>query len=277
MIARSNNLAVIPQVVSEVLRLTDDPYVGSRALEQTIEREPGVSAKLLRVASSAYYGGQPVPSISRAIGVLGMNTIRSLVVSVAYHQNMSAKPQAACLDKVEFWKHSLAVATTARVLGKLKNPGLAEELYCAGLMHDVGILILDRFCPDLLDMSYEKARSLGIPLHVAEQDVMGFDHAVVGALLAKRWGLSPLLESAIRCHHSLADADHLQTNAFIALADHLAHQSGCAGFKGLAGATLDPDVLTIVDLPEAQLEIIAKVVEAEVIRAQDAFQIRAAA
>ena len=115
-IARSENLPVLSNVVTQVLKLADDPNASPRTLEKIIERDPALTAKSLRVSNSSYYGMSQVTSIGRAISVLGMNTIRSLVIGVAYQQILGARTVAQKFDKMLFWKHSLAVAVVASPL-----------------------------------------------------------------------------------------------------------------------------------------------------------------
>src|SRR5262249_24324776 len=150
-ISRSENLPVLPQIVSQVLKLADDVEASPKDMERIIERDPAITAKLLRVANSSYYGLHQVSSTGRAISMLGMNAVRSLVVGVAYQQIIAGRTQASHFNKLEYWRHSLGVATAARILAKLKAPMLSEEMYVAGMMHDVGLLVLDRFQPMELD------------------------------------------------------------------------------------------------------------------------------
>ncbi|MBC8065896.1 MAG: HDOD domain-containing protein, partial [Chlorobia bacterium] len=128
-IARSENLPVLPQIVSQIMKLADDPDASPKEMEQIIERDPAVTAKILRVANSSYYGVNNIPSIARAISMLGMNTIRSLIIGVAYQQIISGRTFASHFNKLEFWRHSLGVGTGSRILSKIKIPLSAEELY----------------------------------------------------------------------------------------------------------------------------------------------------
>lgn len=274
-IARSENFPVLPQVVSQVLKLADDPNATARQFESVIERDPAVTAKILRVANSAYYGLNNVPSVGRALGVLGYNTIRSLVITVAYQQVLSNKSLTTQFDKIEFWRHSLGVATAARILAKMKLPGMADELYSAGMMHDVGLLVLDRFLPSELDRAIQMSREDCAALHQAERVVMGFDHADVGAVLAERWGLSSLLMSAIKNHHQLDPSDpNFETTCFVSAANTLAHQAGLRNNCGDSEVQFCEDAVEAISLPEEQLAVIRTVIAQEVEKASEAFQIK---
>jgi len=273
-VSRSENLPVLPQVASAVLRLADDPNSSPKMMERTIERDPAITAKILRVANSAYYGLSNVGSIGRAIGVLGMNAVRSLVVGVVFQQLAAGKEQAPSYSKLEYWRHSLAVAVTARILGKLRMPAAAEELYVAGMMHDVGMLVLDRFCSDEFDRAIQFARSQQIPLHMAERFAFGYDHCQVGAMLVAKWSLPTVVARAIEFHHNpKADTESQLATAIVCLADHLAHRAGLTNNVPLPKLPDWTEPREMVGISEEQLTVIQQVVVQEVIRAQDAFKI----
>lgn len=277
-VARSENLPVLPQVATVVLRLADDPNASARNLEKLIERDPALAAKTLRVANSSYYGLSNVGTVARAISILGMNSIRSLVISVSYQQMISGRVTAKNFDKTAFWSHSLAVATAAKILGKMKRPEKAEELYLAGMMHDVGYLVLDRFCPSELDESIRMSRSEMISVYEAELKLLGFDHGEVGGLLAQKWGLPKPLESAIRFHHRVAlDEDFQEMTAIVNVADYLAHEAGLTNSSPANTAKMDPAAETLLELPPQQLKVVSEVMMQEVSRAQTAFSIPQAA
>ncbi len=273
-VSRSENLPVLPQIVSQVLKLADDPESSPKALERIIERDPAITAKILRVANSAYYGLHSVPSVSRAISVLGMNTIRQLVVGIAYQQMISGRQSSQQFQKTEFWKHSLAVAIGSRILGKIKMPLRAEELYGAGMMHDVGMLVLDRFCPTEFDQALKSCHEENIPLHEAEQFLYEFDHAVIGGLLAEKWRLTGIMSNAIRYHHEpTADEKTAESTYIIHAADVLANRAGISNHLRPMEIPLDPAAEDYLGLPSEQYEVIMKVMSEEVARAQQAFGI----
>lgn len=269
---------MLPQIASSVIRLADDPDSSSRDMEKMIERDSAIAAKVLRVANSSYYGLSQVASISRAISILGINSVRSLVVGIAYQQIIGSRQLSLRFSKLDFWRHSVAVATAAKILGKLKAPAISEELYTAALMHDVGLLVMDRFATSELDQAIECALEKGIRLHEAEQLLFEFDHAQVGALLADKWGLSPKMTSAIRYHHApLEDTENLDFTPFIAAADTLAYQCGYISTYGPSEREIEPEVLELIGIPAEQLDPIRNVITIEVEKAQEALQIKMAA
>lgn len=281
-ISRSENLPILPQVVTAVMKLADDPQGSPKALERAIERDASLTAKLLKVANSTYYGGNSVPSVGRAISVLGLNTVRQLILALSMHTMTSQKGCDKSLDRIAFWQHSLATGTAARILAKLKMPMKAEEMYSAGMMHDIGIVVMERFAPEELAEAIKVASSEGIELHEAEQRLFGFDHGEIGGLLAEKWRLNPTVRNAIQYHHAPEqDTETPDTTLLISVANTLAHQCGFSTLPvpGNPQCKMDPLIDAQLGMPEDQLEVIRTVLQQEVKRAQDALQIsqRAAA
>ncbi len=273
-VSRSENLPVLPQVVNQVLTLADDVNASSRSMEKLIECDAAIAAKILRVASSAFYGAAAVPTIGRAISILGMNTIRALVVGIAYQQVVAGRSVSTSFSKLDFWRHCMAAATASRILGKMLMPGKAEDLYCAGMLHDVGLLVLDRFAPSELDAAIQASLEDRIPLFMAEDHLYGLNHAVVGEILANKWNLSPLVHAAIRYHHDVCEDDeHHVTTCIVAASDYLAHKVGYGNPLNAPLFDLDEVVVAALNLPEGQLDVIASVLGPEVEKQEKAFGI----
>lgn len=272
---RSENLPVLPQAVSSILRIADDPNVSQRDLEKAFEKDPAITAKILKVSNSAYYGGANIPTIGRAISFLGISAIRSLVVGIAFQQVTSSKPNTKHFDKVGFWRHSLATAVACRILGKLKCPARSEEMYCIGMIHDIGYLVFDRFMPDEFDTSLEMAKKHGVLVCQAEGKVMEFDHAEVGALLASRWRLSDSMVNAIRWHHEPEkDTKTRETTVILAAAHALAYDAGY-GHQGQKTEMIDRTDLIALELPDEQIPVIMQVIQTEVEKTCEQFNVAA--
>jgi len=274
-IARSENLPVLPQSVSSVLRLADSPSVSPRQIAQCIERDPAITAKVLRAANSAYYGFSNVNTVGRAISCLGMNSIRSLVISVALQNMLAGRTGSQSFNKTEFWKHSLAVGIACRVLGTMKIPAKADEIYSAGMMHDVGFIALDRFLARDFDDLVRQSKASGSSLTQLMQVSLGFDQKEVGSLLAERWKLPAMMKHAILFHERPQDdGDYFETTAIVSAANTLAHQAGFT--LGLPGMSTEfaPGVMEGLGLPMAQYEAIGNVMVAEVERAMVDMKLR---
>lgn len=273
-VARSENLPVLPQIVGQALRLADDPNASARDLEHLIEREPAIAGKVMKVANSAAYGTQAATNLARAISLIGVNMMRSLVVGVAFQQSVSQKETSKHFNRLDLWRHSLATATAARILARLRMPMKTEEMFVAGILHDVGLLVLDRFAPEELDASMKLCSAEQRPLFEIEQRRNGWDHSDAGGLLADKWGLSPMIKHAILFHHNpLMDGDYYETTCYVAAANALAHQCGFTNNQPNIEFDVDPDVAEAIGLPVEQFEAIRMVVINEVAKAEQAFGI----
>ncbi len=154
-------------------------------------------------------------------------------------------------------------------------PMRAEELYCAGMMHDIGYLILDRFMGTELDTALEQALNDKTPIHEQEEFLYGFTHADVGGLLAEKWGMTPMIQAAVKYHHNpQEDGNYFETTCFISAANVLAHQAGFT--NNTVGITweLEPHVVKAVGIPLEQFDAIRDVMVQEVLKAQDTFKIQ---
>jgi HD-like signal output (HDOD) protein len=258
------------------MRLADDTDANPREIEKAIEMDPAITAKILKVANSAYYGSSHIPTLGRAISFLGLTTVRSVVISIAMQQMVNGRTHCPSLDKLELWKHSLATAVACRIVAKLKNPGKAEELYCAGMVHEIGLLAMDKFVPQELNAAMTKARESGRPLIEVEQEEIGFTHADAGRVLAARWGLSQLVVNAIQYWHDpYAAEEYFETTAIVALAKALAVSLGFTYSSVACAPELDPELMGHVGIAEEQFAIIGDVVTHEVAKALESFQIAA--
>lgn len=275
-ISRSENLPVLPQAVSQILKLADDPNSSARDIEKVVERDPAISAKILKVANSAYYGGSSAPTISRAVSFLGMNQVRSLVVGVAFQNIIGTKSSANHFDKIEYWRHSLATATAARILGSLRIPIKAEELFVAGMVHDIGMLVMDKFLPTEFDTCLTTANQMGVPLADVQQDQLGFNYAEIGGLLASRWKMSEMVKNAVIYHpNPMMDGDYYETTSFVTVANALAHQCGFTNNMPGVPCEIDEMAADAVGLPVEQFDTVRDIMVQEVLRAQEAFKIAA--
>lgn len=192
-----HQLPAMPQVVQEVMASFRDEHAGSATLAHKIAFDQGLSARVLRVANSSFYGLQrEVGSIQDAVMVLGFDCIRSLVVSAGF---MRAFPATAdgLFDRHEFWLRSFRVATyteaVANCLGEER-----QQAFTAGMFHDVGQLVFDVCIPEQFADLLRQQKATGRELIEVERMVLGFDHGEIGGDMAKRWNFPPRIEHAIR-------------------------------------------------------------------------------
>lgn len=277
-IARNENLPALKAILSQILSMTDDPTTSSRDLEKLIQQDPAISAKLLRAANSSFYGGHSVSSIARAISVLGFDVVRNLIVALSYQQMIGQRSNARVFSKVAYWRHSVATATAARIIGKLKMPMKAEELYGLGIMHDIGLLVLERHALDPLEAACKSAKQSEGPLEDALRSILGYDQAQVGALLAEKWSLPSGMRAAIE-HHLQPEKDtkHMETTTVIAISDQIACKTGHSVTETQHPEEVNPQYLAALDISPDQVPVIEQVVVSEVQRAESSFGTQLAA
>jgi HD-like signal output (HDOD) protein len=202
LIADSCTLPPMPAVATRVMREMMHPDASAGSLSKIIEVDQALVSRILKIANSAFYGcARKVSSIQLAVVVLGFSTLKNLVIATStkslYHQQSEAQ-QA-------LWEHSLGVGIASHVLAIPFAPANLEDTFTAGLLHDLGKLILYAKAPARYTEILEQQKQ-GIACHVSEQKAYGFTHADVGTVLANRWNLPEAFESAIGLHHSLDSA-----------------------------------------------------------------------
>ena len=182
-----HQLPAIPAVVQELIQNFDNPALDSQHLAQKISQDQALVAKVLRVANSAFYGlPRQVGSTQEAVVVLGFSTVRSLVLSAGFIDAFSASTPTACVDREHYWQRSLVIATYARAVAKCLRQD-SEMAFSAGLLHDIGIMVLDVCAHERFAVVWKNAQGDGDELIQAERAAFGFDHAELGAEVARRW------------------------------------------------------------------------------------------
>lgn len=204
LINRIERLPALPHVISLVLRKIDDPRSSISDIAKTLSGDEGLVANILKLANSAYYGfPRRVVSITEAIVILGLNTLKSLIYTVLAKDLLGKEVRGYALNKGDLWRHSIACAIICREIARKKRLGDAESFFVAGLLHDIGKIVLDEYLqPEYEEVVKKTSESLE-PFNVIEKDLLGFDHQDVGGLLAKKWNLPDFLISAINHHHNI--------------------------------------------------------------------------
>lgn len=205
-VTRIGDLPAIPGVVTEVMNLTSDPNASVSELSGLIERDPVLTAKLLKISNSAYYGmRQVVGTLKLALVILGAREVRSIVIGIAVLDTFRDEETEMLLGQHGLWQHSLLVAGMAKKLGAYLDLSLQGEGFIVGLLHDIGKLVLWKHLGAEYRELFERAQREAVPLHQLEQDVLGFNHADAAAALAEAWNLPETLTFAIGAHHTNND------------------------------------------------------------------------
>lgn len=224
-VQKVKDLAVLPQVVHQIIHLTSNPNASAKDLERLISIDQGMSMRVLNTVNSAYYGfSRKIASIKDAVVLLGFKAVRNLAMTVSMFDLFVGKTDRQNLRRGKWWRHSIDTALCARLIASQVTGVSPDEAYTAGLLHDIGKPLLDRYG----DAPYEQVEDLvaqGVPELAAEQQVYGCDHTTVGRAVSLHWGFPEKLVEAIGCHHAqTADGLHeASLTAVVALANQVAH------------------------------------------------------
>lgn len=219
LLASARALPTLPQVVRYILETIDDENASADTLVQHLNTDPAIVARLLAAANSSAFGlASKVASTRQAIIVLGVTTVRKITLATALIDRFAGVGSEGRL----IWRHSLAVATCARSLAERceSNP---EAAFSAGLLHDIGQLLMAAVAPLAGKRVRELALSEEIPTLEAENRIFGYDHSEAGAALAGLWQLPAELIGAISGHHRPEDGEHGQIADLIHVAEVLSH------------------------------------------------------
>ncbi len=271
-----SDLPTLPTVALEVAALLDDPRSTPKQITEVMKADQALTSKVLKLVNSAYYGiPGGVASVERAVAFLGYNTIFQLLIGVSVLE-FSRLGGAAGIDIREFWKHSLGVAVAAEMIGARIGYEGKEELFAAGLLHDLGKLALAKVAKKKFILAVEQARKDGIRLLKAEREQGLPTHDKVGDTLARQWRFPPALRAAIAAHHRSREVRNQTVPTpmqalldIVVLADSL-----CRRFEiGDGGDPVIPDLdddlverlgLLKKDMPQVKGEMTRKVEQSKV-------------
>jgi putative nucleotidyltransferase with HDIG domain len=249
------SLEPLPANAARVLRLLDDPDVNIRRLTESLTRDPALTAELLRIANSALYGFGPAwKSFSEVVMRLGLRRIRTLVLGAAMGRMLARPLSGYGLGREALWRHALSTAQSARYLANVIHFPDGEAAYVAGLLHDIGKVVLDRYVLEDGRQLAEVIRKADLRHWQAEQQLFGLDHAAVGGMIARKWQFPTELAEAIQFHHLPACAGVDPTlSAIVNVANALApyHYGNQTTF---GEREAQPEALALLDLSPEQLE-----------------------
>ena len=201
----------MPGTAVRLLALIDNPAMRVSQIEQILRQDPGLTANVLRLANSAYFGiPSKVGSIRQAVILLGLKRLIQMVIAACVSAIMDKPVPGYDLPPGELWRHSIAVSVAAEGLVKELNAEAAEEIFTAALLHDVGKLVLGQFDQDEYHQ-IETAVSQGISFEMAEKIVLGANHADIGAQILTKWSLPQEIVNAVQFHHAPEDAGQRNT------------------------------------------------------------------
>lgn len=196
-----SRLPALPIVVQEVIGSFDNPQMSVSTLANKISQDQVITAKILRIANSPFYGlPRQVASVQDAVVILGFDSVRNITIAAGLIHGFAHAPEV-CFDPRQFWMSNMQVAVYAKIIAKKlgQNPEIA---FTAGLLHDIGLIVLAVCIPDVYGQLFKRQPDSGLPLFELEQAELGFDHAMLGAEVARRWNFPEVILHAIQFHHA---------------------------------------------------------------------------
>lgn len=265
LISAVSDVVSLPETVRRVNEMVDDQRSSAADIGEVIRQDPGLAARLLRIANSPFYGfPSHIDSIPLAITVIGTNQLRDLLLATSAIQTFSSFPNEL-VSLETFWRHSLRCAIIARTLAAHLHEANVEHYFTAGLLHDIGYLIIYRELPELASQTLTHSNQNREIVHIVEQEIIGFDHGAVGGELLRQWNLPPSLCEAVEFHHTPRFAkQYPREAAIIHIANFLANtmlarvggnieETEALEVTALKTAGLTPDILQTV-LKEADAQ-----------------------
>ena len=249
-------LISLPEIYLRLQQVIDDPDHTRDQVAEILSYDPSLSARVLRIANSSYYGfPREIESVASAVGIIGEIDLRNLVLATSVAGSMNALSYRG-VNIDDFWLHSLRCGITARLIAKAIGGFSPETLFLAGILHDLGILVIyqhDATLAAVISRQIDQQHQLR---DQAERELLGFDHAEVGALLLEAWGLSAELAELVRCHHQYQLAqDNKGASLMLALANLMAQDGPAADIDS------DPRLAAMIGQLEISPDTLGRLVQ----------------
>jgi len=257
-------LPPMPQVVTKAQEVIRNPSSGIKELAAVLEKDQALVGKILKLANSAYYGvSGKVSSVEHASVMLGYKTLGDLILMAGSSNLLGQNLEGYGLPSGALWEHSLAVATGARLIIAKKRPRLQNNAFSAGLMHDVGKLVLDAHILKRKQDNPESFSDGYISLD-REQQILGFDHAEMAAELCNKWRIPEAITKAVTYHHNPFNSDKDPLAFTVNMADTIALSSGYGAISEDAIYEVDPRIMKFLGITEDNLQQISEKVSESV-------------
>lgn len=225
---KESDLPTLPVVVDRIISVASDQKTTTEELAEIVSYDQGMTNKLLKLSNSIYYAQKTkVETIKRAITVIGFDEIIGIALGMGILSSFTDK-SGLSLDMKALWIHGIGVATVSKELAKRTNPGIANKIFIPGLLHDMGKVIFAVYFKD----EYREVRQFAMekkkPLYFAENAILKLDHAILSALLMKRWNFPQSIMLPCRFHHNPESAPikFKHQALIINLADYLTQKAG---------------------------------------------------
>ncbi|MBN1760409.1 MAG: HDOD domain-containing protein [Chitinispirillaceae bacterium] len=263
------NLPTLPQVATRLMSIINNPLTSSSDVAFVVGQDLSLSAKVLRLANSAFYGiPRSITSINNAVVILGLKVINTMVLSLTvFDMFPDDKQTSALFDRKSFWLHSLSCGLIAKFLAtRIRKVILfdPEEAFCAGLLHDIGKVVMEQYLHDDFHDALEHATINKIPIYQAENSTLGYSHTDIAEWLTTSWSLPSEIRLSLMYHHDPQRS--VQSQDIISLchlADWLCYKTGMVISGDYEAPELDENAMQLLKLLPEDIEAIKELLPVE--------------
>jgi HD-like signal output (HDOD) protein len=214
-VGRISDLPTLPRTVLRITELVNNPKSSARDLARVVSEDQVLTARLLKLVNSSFYGfPQKISTVAGAVVLVGFDAIRNLLLTTSIF-DLFSKKRINPMILERFWDHSLGCAICAKIIGQRLRYERMEELFVSGLLHDIGKIVVMLYLNPELEKILALVKSENLLIREAEERVLGCTHAEIGRLLADRWNLSPKLAEVIAFHHEPRKSERFHLEAGI--------------------------------------------------------------
>ena len=261
-----------PIVVTKIMEMSEDSKSSAEDIAKVIALDQALTMKMLKLSNSAYYGfRQKVSSLDSAVVTLGLKVVRNLALSIAMLEAFPASGAEGDFDRRMFWEHSVGCAVISKLLAKRTGypRDKMEEAFTAGLLHDIGKVVLDRYLHEEYGSVVRMAKEENIPIIEAEEKVLGVTHAEVGHLLSFMWKLPKELQWVIYSHHNPegASGNSKRLAGIVYFGDIVCREKEIGSGGDNVVPPIDEKVFKLAELDSSDLEAIMDLIDEEVNKA----------
>lgn len=258
-------------VLQEIEQALQSPQCNLNTIGEAIQKDPDLTARLLRLANSPFFGfANRLSTVAEAVSLLGIQQIQDMIVASSVLEQFKGVPDNL-VNKHSFWQHSLAVGLTARLLAMERRLPKPDKFFVAGLLHDVGRLVLLSQAEEWVRAVFELYQREKILLRDAEKKVLGYDHQDIAAELLQSWSYPPTLVQAVAFHHTPGQSVARLDAAVVHIADHLVNAMGIGSSGEQFVPPLDEKAWALLDLNPDVLARLVEAVDEQILAVEEAF------
>ena len=257
-----NDLPTLPIVFQELFTRMQDPDAEISELADVIARDPALTAKILKLVNSAFYGrDNRISTIGRAIIIMGFHAVRSAALAVSVlDQFKGVESKAAAFTLDGFWRHSIGVSCIAKQLSIVLKVAESEDAFVAGLLHDVGKLVMLQHFPEDVDDLCRAASEQQLSWRACEEALYPTNHANIGRALFRAWNFPAPVVEAVSCHHEpTAASRHAELASIVHLADYFSYHMDCGSPGAAAPRRHSHDAALLIGLtPDIATDVVQR-------------------